>query len=123
MDLSVSTSLAAIAIALGGFLIHHKYKQHRDNPDGLPYPPGPKRLPIVGCALEMPATLPWFGFAELAKKYGATHVNSTATLYFLTGRSHRRRYHVFRRVRSTYHHYQFVKGRRRFVREEGIEVF
>ncbi|KAJ7496786.1 cytochrome P450 [Mycena latifolia] len=35
-----------------------------------PYPPGPKPLPILGNALDLPQSQPWVGFSQLAKQHG-----------------------------------------------------
>ncbi|KAJ7187845.1 putative monooxygenase [Mycena filopes] len=35
------------------------------------FPPGPRRLPVIGSALQMPRTHPWLTFSEWAKTYGS----------------------------------------------------
>jgi hypothetical protein len=37
---------------------------------GLPYPPGPRPLPIIGNLLCIPTKSSWLGYTRLAKKYG-----------------------------------------------------
>ncbi len=37
---------------------------------GLPLPPGPKPLPIVGNVLGIPKKRPWLGFRDMSKEYG-----------------------------------------------------
>ncbi|KAN0109883.1 cytochrome P450 [Russula decolorans] len=37
---------------------------------GLPYPPGPRSLPIIGNLLDIPMESSWLTYSQLAKKYG-----------------------------------------------------
>jgi hypothetical protein len=37
---------------------------------GLPYPPGPRPLPLIGNLLDIPAEFSWLLYTQLAKKYG-----------------------------------------------------
>jgi len=37
---------------------------------GLPYPPGPQPLPVIGNLLQIPKESSWLVYTELAKKYG-----------------------------------------------------
>ncbi|KAG1837952.1 cytochrome P450 [Suillus tomentosus] len=40
-----------------------------------PYPPGPRRLPLIGNILDMPRIKPWVTFTEWGQKYGdITHI-------------------------------------------------
>lgn len=36
----------------------------------LPYPPGPKPLPIIGNLYDVPADPQWIGYHHLSQKYG-----------------------------------------------------
>lgn len=38
----------------------------------LPYPPGPRRLPIIGNLLNIPTESSWLAYTRLAKKYGTS---------------------------------------------------
>jgi hypothetical protein len=40
---------------------------------GLPYPPGPPSLPIIGNLLDVPNETPWTKYADISKKYGAVN--------------------------------------------------
>ena len=65
----VLTTLIAALISL-----IHAYQVRRrrlaSNPKGLPLPPGPRRLPLIGSLLEMPKDFYWITYANWAKKYG-----------------------------------------------------
>jgi hypothetical protein len=37
---------------------------------GLPYPPGPRPLPILGNVLDIPKQFPWLAYSKFSKKYG-----------------------------------------------------
>jgi len=45
------------------------YKRRRAK---APYPPGPKPVPIIENALDIPATHQWLRFAEWMKEHGKT---------------------------------------------------
>ncbi|KAI0736555.1 cytochrome P450 [Fomitopsis betulina] len=50
----------------------------------LPLPPGPRGLPILGNALQLPATYTWLTFNNLAKIYGdVIHVSVLSSIYDL----------------------------------------
>lgn len=36
----------------------------------LPYPPGPKGYPLIGCLFEMPLDRSWLGYDKWLKEYG-----------------------------------------------------
>jgi hypothetical protein len=44
----------------------------RDHPrrGGLPYPPGPRPLPIIGNLLDIPKEFSWLAYARFSEKYG-----------------------------------------------------
>ncbi|KAF8198529.1 cytochrome P450 [Pholiota molesta] len=54
--------LAALVVALVGYL------KSRSNPT-VPYPPGPKKLPILGNLLNIPKSFEWITYAEWSKEY------------------------------------------------------
>ncbi|KAF8655202.1 hypothetical protein AX16_003234 [Volvariella volvacea WC 439] len=65
MSLSALVISVALLIALKVWL---SFAKRRDR--GLPRPPGPKPLPLVGNLLDMPNELPWLVYDEWFKTYG-----------------------------------------------------
>jgi len=51
-------------IALG--ILYSRQRQKK-----LPFPPGPKRLPVVGNLFDMPAGSEWITYKQWGKLYGA----------------------------------------------------
>lgn len=41
---------------------------------GLPYPPSPPSLPLIGNLLDAPKEAPWVAYAEMSQKYGSTGI-------------------------------------------------
>ena len=66
MASSLSTVGATCAITIGLWLA---VLMTRGKPD-LPYPPGPKQLPIVGNALDIDLKEPHVRYTEWGKTYG-----------------------------------------------------
>ncbi|KAF7377532.1 Cytochrome P450 [Mycena sanguinolenta] len=65
MDSFSAFSVLVLLIALIPVL----YRQFTSrNP--APFPPGPKGLPILGNALDMPISCPWITFSQWGEKYG-----------------------------------------------------
>jgi hypothetical protein len=52
------------------FIAFHDHRRRR----GLPYPPGPPSLPIVGNLLDVPKEAPWIAYADMSKKYGIANI-------------------------------------------------
>lgn len=56
-----SLAFAALIVALGIRLSRRKR---------LPYPPGPRGMPVLGNALQIPQTHGWVQFSRWAEEYG-----------------------------------------------------
>lgn len=65
------TSIALLVLSVI-VLIYKRYAERTKwNPQGLPYPPGPRPLlRVLGNILDVPATYPWIVYASWRKKYG-----------------------------------------------------
>jgi hypothetical protein len=68
--------ILALVSSLFVFLAFHDYQRRR----GLPYPPGPRPLPLIGNLLDIPKEFSWLSYSQLSKKHG--------TLYFPGKGSH-----------------------------------
>ena len=63
---------AFLAIVFGVYSTVRRWRAHRlANPRGLPYPPGPKPLPILGNMFDIARDNESAAYQKLADEYGA----------------------------------------------------
>ncbi|KDR66539.1 hypothetical protein GALMADRAFT_161961 [Galerina marginata CBS 339.88] len=71
LDLFVLLGTLAIAVLI----------YTRNNKRALPYPPGPRKLPVLGNLLDLPKSFEWETYARWSKEYnsGIIHLNAAGT--------------------------------------------
>ncbi|KAI0289331.1 cytochrome P450 [Russula brevipes] len=63
------TAVIDLALLLTFLFAIQSFRDHRKR-KGLPYPPGPRPLPVIGNLLDIPREFSWLTYTELAKKHG-----------------------------------------------------
>jgi hypothetical protein len=63
LDILVLVSSLAAFLAIRG----------RQRRRGLPYPPGPRPLPLIGNLLDIPKEFSWLSYTHLSKKHGTIY--------------------------------------------------
>jgi hypothetical protein len=61
--------LLVIVASLSAFFAIRDYQKRR----GLPYPPGPQPLPIIGNLFDIPKEFSWLSYTQLSRDYGIFH--------------------------------------------------
>jgi hypothetical protein len=57
------------------FFVRSIIAQRKRNPRGLPLPPGPKGLPVLGNIFQFPKALLWEEYDKLCKEHGMSSSN------------------------------------------------
>ncbi|KAH9985152.1 cytochrome P450 [Russula vinacea] len=60
------TSALVLVSSLATYFAFRDYQRRR----GIPYPPGPRRLPLIGNLLDIPKEFPWLSFTRLSETHG-----------------------------------------------------
>ena len=71
---TLATWLFSAMTALLFLWLNEREKRRVANPQGLPLPPGPKPLPIIGNVIDMPRGYEWLTYSEWAKQFGAAQI-------------------------------------------------
>ncbi|KAI0374206.1 cytochrome P450 [Pilatotrama ljubarskyi] len=66
----INPTLALTSAVLAVVVLLRAYIRSKQYPRCLPLPPGPKRLPILGNALNIPMSKQWLTFQRWAEEYG-----------------------------------------------------
>ncbi|KZS98116.1 cytochrome P450 [Sistotremastrum niveocremeum HHB9708] len=70
ISLPLSQALPVLGALLFSYVLLRKILNSYTNSAGLPYPPGPKGVPILGNALQITDEKPWLLYKEWASKWG-----------------------------------------------------
>ena len=68
-SLTAVLDILVLVSSLAAFLAIRDYQRRC----GLPYPPGPRPLPLVGNLLDIPKEFSWLTYTQLSKKYGTNY--------------------------------------------------
>lgn len=62
--------LVWIGLGVLALVVRYYVKQKAENPKGLPLPPGPPPLPIIGNLKDIPQDKAWLKYDAMTKQYG-----------------------------------------------------
>jgi hypothetical protein len=65
----VLTIILVLVSSIAAFLAIRDYQKRQ----GLPYPPGPRPLPLIGNLFDVPKEFSWLRYARLSQKYGKVY--------------------------------------------------
>jgi hypothetical protein len=66
VSLTSTLDILVIVSSFAAFLAIRDYQRRR----GLPYPPGPRPLPLIGNLFDIPKTFSWLSYLQFSKKHG-----------------------------------------------------
>jgi len=61
--------ILVLVSSIAAFLIVRDYQKRQR----LPYPPGPRPLPLIGNLFDVPKEFSWLTYTRLSKKYGKVY--------------------------------------------------
>jgi hypothetical protein len=66
ISLMSALDILVLVTSIAAFFSIRDYQRRR----GLPYPPGPRPLPLIGNLLDIPKEFSWLAYTQLSKKHG-----------------------------------------------------
>lgn len=66
LSLTSILDILVLVSSLAVFLAIRDYQRRQ----GLPYPPGPRPLPLIGNLFDIPREFSWLKYTQFSKKYG-----------------------------------------------------
>ena len=69
LSLVLTIDILVLVSSIAAFLAIRDYQKRQ----GLPYPPGPRPLPLIGNLFDVPKEFSWLTYARLSKKYGKVY--------------------------------------------------
>jgi hypothetical protein len=66
VSLVLTIDILVVVSSVAAFLAIRDYQKRQ----GLPYPPGPRPLPLIGNLFDVPKEFSWLTYARLSQKYG-----------------------------------------------------
>ncbi|KAI0050256.1 cytochrome P450 [Auriscalpium vulgare] len=67
-SLSSWTAFDLLAVVICAYVLNTFHDRRKRS--GLPYPPGPRGLPVIGNLFDMPSEESWIAYTKLGKQYG-----------------------------------------------------
>jgi hypothetical protein len=71
VSLMLALDILVFVISIAAFFAIRDYQRRR----GLPYPPGPRPLPLIGNLLDVPKESSWLAYTQLSKKHGMIYLS------------------------------------------------
>jgi hypothetical protein len=69
VSLVLTIDILVFVSSIAAFLAFRDHQKRR----GLPYPPGPRPLPLIGNLFDVPKEFSWLTFSRLSKKHGKVY--------------------------------------------------
>jgi hypothetical protein len=70
ISVTLIVDILVLVLSLAAFLAIRDYQRRQ----GLPYPPGPRPLPLIGNIIDIPREFAWLTYTQLSKKYGMIYI-------------------------------------------------